>query len=331
MSTSTRVRVGLAGTGSYIPDRVVPNAYFEALVDTSDEWIVQRTGIKERRFNAPEQATSDLCILAGRRACEAAGVDPKDLDLIIVGTLTPDHLLPACSVLVQQGLGAARAGAFDVNAACTGFLTAMNTAEAFIASGRARRVLAIGGESLSRFVDFKDRSSCILFGDAAGAALFMPLEDCKQGEILRTTLGADGAGYKFIHMTGGGSRLPPTHATIDEGAHYIRVAGRETYRFAVHKMAETIGQMLEGYDYEDLCVVVPHQVNQRIIDGALERLGWNSEKVIVNIDKVGNTSAASVPVALDEAVRTGRMQKGKLVVLVAFGAGLTWGGALMRW
>ncbi len=328
---SSRVRVGLAGTGSYVPDRVVPNSYFEALVDTSDEWIVQRTGIRERHFAAPEQATSDLCILAGRRALEAARVDPKDLDLVIVGTLTPDHLLPACSVLVQQALGAKHAGAFDVNAACTGFLTAMNTAEAFVASGRAKRVLAIGAESLSRFVDFKDRTSCILFGDAAGAAVFMPHEECRQGEILRSTLGADGSGYSFIHMTGGGSRLPPTHATVDAGAHFIRIAGRETYRFAVHKMAETIAQMLEGHSYDELSLVVPHQVNQRIIDGALERLGWNSEKVVINIDRIGNTSAASVPVALDEAVRAGRLEKGKLVVLVAFGAGLTWGGALMRW
>ncbi|MDZ4774242.1 MAG: beta-ketoacyl-ACP synthase III [Planctomycetota bacterium] len=327
----SRVRVGLAGTGSYVPERVVPNSFFEALVDTSDEWIVQRTGIRSRHFNAPEQATSDLATLAGRRACEAASVDPKDLDLIIVGTLTPDHLLPACSVLVQQALGATKAGAFDVNAACTGFLTAMNTAEAFVASGRAKRVLAIGAESLSRFVDFKDRTSCILFGDAAGAAVFMPHDDCKQGEVLKSSLGADGTGYKFIHMTGGGSRLPPTHATIDNGDHYIRVAGRETYRFAVHKMAETIADMLEGHSYDDVAVVVPHQVNQRIIDGALERLGWNSDKVVVNIDRIGNTSAASVPVALDEAVRAGRMEKGKLVVLVAFGAGLTWGGALLRW
>ena len=328
---TTRVQVGLAGTGSYLPEKELPNSYFESLVDTSDEWIVQRTGIKSRRMVAPEQATSDLCIAAGKRALEAAKIDAQDLDLVIVGTLTPDHLLPATSVLVQQGLGATRAGAFDVAAACTGFLTAMNTAEAFIASGRAKRVLAIGAESLTRFVDYKDRSSCILFGDAAGAAVFMPHADCQQGEVLRTTLGADASGYKFIHMISGGSRKPPTPETIAAGENYIRIAGRETYRFAVQKMAETIGQMLEGYSYDELSVLVPHQVNQRIIDGALERLGWTSEKVIVNIDKYGNTSAASVPVALDEAVRSGRMEKGKLVVLVAFGAGLTWGGALLRW
>jgi 3-oxoacyl-[acyl-carrier-protein] synthase-3 len=192
-------------------------------------------------------------------------------------------------------------------------------------------VLAIGGEALTRFVDYKDRSSCILFGDAAGAAIFSPYEQCEQGEVLRTTLGADASGYKFIHMISGGSRKPPTTETLAAGENYIRIAGRETYRFAVNKMAETIEQMLEGHTYDDVSVLVPHQVNQRIIDGALERLGWNAEKVIVNIDRYGNTSAASVPVALDEAVRAGRMEKGKLVVMVAFGAGLTWGGALLRW
>jgi 3-oxoacyl-[acyl-carrier-protein] synthase-3 len=328
---TSRVRVGIAGTGAYVPEKVLANSWFEGQVDTSDEWIVQRTGISERRMVAEGQATSDLCIEAGKRALEAARVDPKDVDLVVVGTLTPDHLLPACSVLVQQGLGATRAGAFDVNAACTGFMTAMNTCEAFVASGRAKRVLAIGGESLTRFVDYKDRSSCILFGDGAGAAVLAPWEDCKQGEVLRTTLGADASGYKFIHMISGGSRKPPTPESIAAGENFIRIAGRETYRFAVHKMAETIGQMLEGYTYDEVSVLVPHQVNQRIIDGALERLGWTSEKVIVNIDRYGNTSAASVPIAFDEAVRGGRMEKGKLVVLVAFGAGLTWGGALLRW
>jgi len=328
---SSRVRVGIAGTGSYVPERVVANSFFEAHIDTSDEWIVQRTGIKERRFVAPDQATSDLCLIAAQRALESARLTPADLDLIIVGTLTPDHLLPGTSALLQEMLGAKRAGAFDVNAACTGFLTALNTAEAFIAAGRARHVLAIGAESLSRFVDLKDRSSCILFGDGAGAAIVAPHDECKQGEILRTSLGADGSGYKFIHMTGGGSRLPPTHETLESGEHFIRVQGRETYRFAVHKMAEIITEMMEGHTADELCLVVPHQVNQRIIDGALERLGWSEEKIMVNIQRYGNTSAASVPIAFDEAVRTGRLVKGKLVILVAFGAGLTWGGALLRW
>jgi 3-oxoacyl-[acyl-carrier-protein] synthase-3 len=326
-----RVRVGIAGTGSYLPERVVPNSYFEKIVDTSDEWIVQRTGIRERRFASPEQATSDLAVIASQRAIEAAGLVPDDIDLIIVGTLTPDHLLPATSAMVQHKLGATNAGAFDVNAACSGFMTAMSTAEAFIAAGRARHVLAIGSETLSRFLDIKDRTSCILFGDAAGAAVLSPLDDCGQGEILRTLLGADGSGYDFIHMVGGGSRKPLTHEGLDAGEGFIRVRGREVFRFAVTRMSELIAQMVEGQDYEEVCLVVPHQVNQRIIESALERLGWTDEKVMVNIQHYGNTSAATVPVALDEARRSGRLVKGKLVVLVAFGAGLTWGASLIRW
>jgi 3-oxoacyl-[acyl-carrier-protein] synthase-3 len=328
---SHRVRVGIAGTGSYVPDRVVPNSWFEERIDTSNEWIVQRTGIERRRFLADGQATSDLCIAAARRALEAAKTDPKDIDLIVVGTMSPDHFLPACSVLVQKAIGAVNAGAFDVNAACTGFLTALATGEAFVGSGRARRVLVIGAESLSRFLDITDRTSCILFGDGAGAAVLAPFDECRQGEILRTSLGADGNGYQFIHMVGGGSRKPASHETVDSKEHAIRVQGREVYRFAVQQMTASIQEMMEGHTYDEVGLVVPHQVNRRIIDAALERLGWTDEKVMVNIQEYGNTSAASVPIALDEAVRSGRAPSGKLVVLVAFGAGLTWGGTLIRW
>jgi 3-oxoacyl-[acyl-carrier-protein] synthase-3 len=326
-----RVRVGIAGTGSCLPERVIPNAYFEKIVDTSDEWIVQRTGIRERRFVAEDQATSDMALVAAQRALESARLTPADVDLIVLGTLTPDHLLPASSAIVQHRLGAVNAGAFDCNAACTGFITALSTAEAFVASGRARRVLAIGAESLSRFLDVKDRTSCILFGDGAGAAILAPFDECGQGEILRTELGADGSGYEFIHMVGGGSRRPLTHDTLDAGEGFIRVRGREVFRFAVTRMSDLIAEMVEGHEYEDLCLVVPHQVNQRIIEAALERLGWSDEKVMVNIQRYGNTSAATVPIALDEARREGRLVKGKLVVLVAFGAGLTWGASLIRW
>jgi len=328
---ASRIPVGIAGTGSYVPERVVPNAYFEKLVDTSDEWIVQRTGIQERRFAAPEQATSDLSVEAAQRALEAAGVRAEDLDLIVVGTLTPDYLLPSTACLVQDRLGAKNAGAFDVNAACTGFLTALHTGEAFVAAGRARRVLVIGAEKLTSFVDFTDRTSCIIFGDAAGAAVLTPLDECGQGEILKTTLGADGKGYDFIHMVAGGSRKPPTQATLDAREHFIRMRGREVFRFAVTYMGEMVRQMIEGYSPDDISVVVPHQVNKRIIEAALERLEIPPEKVVVNIEKYGNSSAATVPLALDEAVRAGRIEKGKLVVLVAFGAGLTWGGSLLRW
>ncbi len=328
---ASRIPVGIAGTGSYVPERVVPNSYFEKLVDTSDEWIVQRTGIEERRFAADDQATSDLSLEAAKRALEAAGVKPEELDLIILGTLTPDYLLPATACLVQDRLGATNAGAFDVNAACTGFLTALHTGEAFIAAGRARRVLVIGAEKLTSFVDFTDRTSCIIFGDAAGAAVLTPLDECGQGEILRTTLGADGKGYDFIHMSAGGSRKPPTLETLEKREHFIRMRGRDVFRFAVTYMGEMVREMIEGYSPDDITVVVPHQVNKRIIEAALERLEIPPSKVIVNIEKYGNSSAATVPLALDEALRAGRIEKGKLVVLVAFGAGLTWGGTLIRW
>lgn len=328
---ASRIQVGIAGTGSYVPERVVPNSYFEKLVDTSDEWIQQRTGIQERRFAADDQATSDLSVEAGKRALEAAGMKAEDLDLIVVGTLTPDYLLPSTACLVQDRLGATKAGAFDVNAACTGFLTALHTGESFIAAGRAKRVLVIGAEKLTSFVDFTDRTSCIIFGDAAGAAVLVPHDECGQGEILKTTLGADGKGYDFIHMPGGGSRKPPSHETIEKREHYIRMRGRDVFRFAVTYMGEMVSQMIEGHSPDEIGLVVPHQVNKRIIEAALERLEIPPEKVVVNIEKYGNSSAATVPLALDEAVRAGRLEKGKLVVLVAFGAGLTWGGTLLRW
>ena len=328
---ASRVRVGIAGTGSYLPERAVPNSFFEEYLDTSDEWIVQRTGIRERRFAADDEATSDLSLEASKRALDAAGLQPEDLDLIVLGTLTPDFLLPSTACLVQDRLGAKNAGAFDCNAACTGFLTALSTAEAFIAAGRAKRVLAIGAETLSRFVNFQDRGSCIIFGDAAGAAILTPLEECGQGEVLRTTLGSDGSGYSFIHMPAGGARKPPTLETLEAKEHFITMRGREVFRFAVTYMSDLIAQMMEEHDPDELSLIVPHQVNRRIIDAALDRLEMTDEKVIVNIEQYGNTSAATVPVALDQAVREGRIEKGKLVVLVAFGAGLTWGASLLRW
>ncbi|MBM3977350.1 MAG: ketoacyl-ACP synthase III [Planctomycetes bacterium] len=326
-----RVRVGIAGTGSYVPERVVPNSEFEKFLDTSDEWIVQRTGIRERRFAAPGQATSDLSLIAAQRALENAGMKAEDLDLIVLGTLTPDFLLPSTACLVQDRLGAKRAAAFDCNAACTGFITALNTGEAFVAAGRAKRVLVIGAETLSRFIDLKDRSSCILFGDGAGAAVLAPYDECGKGEILDTRMGADGSGYDFIHMRGGGSRLPPTQESVEQGEHFIRLKGREVYRFAVTYMSDLIADLTKGYDPSELGLIVPHQVNRRIIDAALERLGMDDSKVVVNIQDYANTSAATVPIALDEALRAGRLDKGKLCVMVAFGAGLTWGGTLIRW
>jgi 3-oxoacyl-[acyl-carrier-protein] synthase-3 len=326
-----RVRVGIAGTGSYLPERVVENSEFEKILDTSDEWIFQRTGIKQRRFAAADQATSDLALVASERALAAAGVAAADLDLIVLGTLTPDSPLPATSCIVQARLQAKRAAAFDCGAACTGFLTALHTAEAFVAAGRARRVLAIGAETLSRVIDLEDRSSCILFGDGAGAAVVTPFEDCRQGEILKTSLGADGTGADFINITGGGSRRPSSHATVDGREHFIHLRGRDVFRFAVTYMSDLIRDLTAGLDPAEVGIIVPHQVNKRIIDAALERLGWGQDKIVVNIQSYANTSAATVPIALDEVLRSGRVASGKYVVLVAFGAGLTWGGTLIRW
>ncbi|MEM7307827.1 MAG: beta-ketoacyl-ACP synthase III [Planctomycetota bacterium] len=328
---TSRVRVGIAGTGAYLPERAVPNSFFEGILDTSDEWIVQRTGIRERRWASEDQACSDLCIEAAKRALESAEMDAADLDLIVLGTLTPDHLLPSTACLVQDAIGAKNAGAFDVNAACTGFLTALHTGEAFVAAGRAKRVLAIGGEVLSKFVDLQDRGSCILFGDGAGATILTPHDDVGRGEILETTLGADGDGFKYIHMVAGGSRKPATHETIESREHYIRVHGREVFRFAVSRMGSLIEDYVNRYGADEIGLIVPHQVNRRIIDAALDRIGMTDEKVVVNIHAYANTSAATVPIAFDEALRGGRIEKGKLVVLVAFGAGLTWGSTLIRW
>lgn len=328
---SHRVRVGIAGTGAYLPERAVPNSYFEGILDTSDEWIVQRTGIRERRYAAEDQATSDLCIEAAKRALEDSGIRPEDLDLVICGTLSPDYMLPSTACLIQDAIGAKNAGAFDLNAACTGFVTAFATGEAFVAAGRAKRVLVLGAETLSRFLNFGDRGSSILFGDGAGAAVLAPLEDCGQGEILKTTLGSDGSGYDYIHIPAGGARTPASGDTVEQNLHTIQLKGREVYRFAVSHMASLIQEMLEGHPEEELSLIVPHQVNRRIIDAALERCGMTDEKVMVNIQHYANTSAATVPIALDQARREARIEPGKLVVLVAFGAGLTWGGSLIRW
>lgn len=325
------LRVGIAGTGSYLPEKVVPNSWFEGFLDTSDEWIRQRTGIGERRYVAEGECTSTLSIEAGRMACEAAGIDPADLDMIVLGTLTPDYQLPSCAVLVQDGLGAKRAAAFDCSSACTGFVNAAQIGEAMISSGRAKRVLAIGAEVLSRSLNFEDRGSCILFGDGAGAAILAPHDDCRQGEFLKSTMGSDGSGYEFIHMPAGGAAERPTPEMFEKRNHYITLQGRAVYRFAVQKMSEMIEEMLEGQDLSELGLIIPHQVNSRIIEAALERLDIPLDKVMLNIEQFANTSAATVPIALDQARREGRLEPGKLVVLVAFGAGVTWGASLLRW
>ena len=347
------IKVGIAGTGSYVPERVVDNAYFEGILDTNDEWIRQRTGIAARRYVEDGEENSHMCISAAKEALANAGIEPEELDMIrrdAVGEWREEasrlasEKYDVCALEVSgaakrialqsaqlEELAASNAGAFDVQAACSGFVTALAVGEAFVSSGRATKVLVIGAEALSRFVNFEDRGSAILFGDGAGAAVLTPHSVCERGEILKTTTGADGEGWSHIWIPSGGSKRPASLNSVAEREHLIRVNGREVYRFAVHRMGEVIGEMMEGYDQDELGLIVPHQVNQRIIDAAVERHEIPAEKVMVNIDKYGNTSAASVPIALHEAYEGGRLEDGKLVVLAAFGAGLTWAGALIRW
>jgi 3-oxoacyl-[acyl-carrier-protein] synthase-3 len=322
---------GIAGTGAYVPERIIENSFFEEILDTNDEWIQQRTGIAARRFVADGEENSHMCIHAARQALANAGMEAEELDLIVVATMSGDYQMPATACLVQKELSATNAGAFDVQAACSGFVTALGVGEAYIGSNRAEKVLVIGSEVLSRFIDFEDRGSAILFGDGAGAIVMAPHADCGQGEILRTMVGADGEGWAHIWLPSGGSMRPPTQDTVAEREHFIRVNGREVYRFAVHRMAEVIREMMEGHEVDALGLIVPHQVNKRIIDAAVERLEIPADKVMVNIHRYGNTSAASVPLALHEAFEANRLESGKLVVLAAFGAGLTWAGALLRW
>ncbi len=325
-------RTVIAGTGSYLPEKILTNADLEKMVDTTDEWIVTRSGIRERRVAAPEHATSDLSTEAGKKALEMAGVDAKDLDLIIVATLSPDHFFPSTAGLVQRNIGAVKAAAFDVEAACTGFIYALSIGDAFIGNGKYRNVLVIGAEVLTRFIDWEDRNTCVLFGDGAGAAVLQPGGDDGRG-IISTHLHSDGRLAELLYAPGGVSRMPPTHDVIDKKLNTVRMQGNEVFKVAVTKLKEVVQEVLEenGLTEEDIDFLVPHQANLRIIQATAKRLKLPMEKVIVTVDRHGNTSAASVPLALDEAVRTGRIKKGDRVLLEAFGGGLTWGAALVRW
>jgi 3-oxoacyl-[acyl-carrier-protein] synthase-3 len=325
------LRSRIIGTGSYLPERVLTNAEIERMVETSDQWIVERTGIRERRIAAPAEATSDLAAVAARRALESAGVRPSDVDVILVATATPDMLFPATACLVQTRLGATRAFAFDLSAACTGFLYGLSVADQYVRSGAARTVLVIGAEVLSRVIDWTDRTTCILFGDGAGAAVLR----AEQGDrgILSTHVHADGALWDFIHVPGGGSRHPPSEDTLVRRLQFLRMKGSETFKVAVRTLEETSLEALKanGLSIGDIQWFVPHQANRRIIEAVGARLGLPGERVVMNLERVGNTSAASIPVALDELVRARRVASGHLLLFAAFGAGLTWGSAIVRW
>jgi 3-oxoacyl-[acyl-carrier-protein] synthase-3 len=327
----TRRGSTIAGIGRAIPPRVVTNRDLEQYVDTSDEWVQSRTGIRERRVAAPEVAASDLAVEAAEAALADAGVSAEDLDLVIVGTASPDMLFPATACLVQDRIGAKRAGAFDLSAACSSWAYGVAMGHASIASGTAETVLVIGSEVLSRITDWTDRATCVLFGDAAAAVVLRP---CDPGQgFLAFHLGADGSGGSWISLPAGGSRLPASEQTVAARDHYIKMNGREVFKFAVRAIPRAIEQVVAaaGLTIDEIECFIPHQANVRIIEAAAERLGQPMERFFVNVERYGNTSSASVPVALYEALEQGRIRAGDHVVFVAFGGGLTWGAAAMQW
>jgi len=324
------VRARIAGTGSYVPKRVLSNADLERMVATSDAWIVERTGIRERRIAAPGEACSDLGTAAAERALEAAGVAAADVDMVLVATCTGDYPLPSTACLVQHRLGAARAAACDLSAACCGFIYALAVGEAYVKTG-ARHVLVIGAEVMSLLTDWTDRNTCVLFGDGAGAVVLSPADDGRG--ILSAHLHSDGSLWDLICVPGGGSRMPPSEKMLAEGLQYLKMKGNETFKVAVKTLEEGAREALSANNLsvEDLALYVPHQANIRIIKAVANRLGLPMEKVVLNLDRYGNTSAASIPLALDEAVRAGLVKPGDALLMEAFGAGLTWASAVIRW
>jgi 3-oxoacyl-[acyl-carrier-protein] synthase III len=324
-------RAKILGTGSYLPSRVLSNFDLEKMVDTNDEWIVERTGIRERRIVADTENCSDLAYNAALKALEASNTLPEDLDLIIVATITPDMVFPATACLVQDRLGAKKAAAFDLEAACSGFVYALTVAEKFIITGAYDRILVIGSEALSRMIDYTDRSTCILFGDGAGAVVLGPSDD--DSGILSFDLGSDGSGADALNVPAGGSKNPASYKTIDDRLHFMKMNGKEVFKFAVRIIGTSSKKAVEraGLDYDDVDYLIPHQANIRIIEAAAKRLKLPMDRVHSNVDKYANTSAASIPIALDEAVRTGKIKKGDNIVMVGFGGGLTWGSTLVKW
>jgi len=321
----------IISVGSYVPERVLTNADLERMVETSDEWITSRTGIKQRHIAADNEFTSDMAASAAIRALHGASLSAEQLDLIIVATITPDMMFPATACLVQQKIGAVRAAAFDVEAACSGFIYGLEIGQQFIMSRTYDTVLVIGAEKLSTIVDWKDRNTCVLFGDGAGAAILQHRPDAHG--LLTACMGAEGDKAELLCMPGGGSRCPATLASVSSGLHFLRMDGKETFKNAVTAMHTAGREALRRceIDISQIKCVIPHQANRRIIDAVSERLGVKPDQLFVNLEKYGNTSAASVAIALDEAVRAGCIQRGDLVLMLAFGAGLTWAAAVIEW
>jgi 3-oxoacyl-[acyl-carrier-protein] synthase III len=329
-ATQNGTRVSITGLGCHVPERVVTNAELSQLVDTSDEWIVERTGIRERRIAGPEEALSDLALPAAEQALGAAGVKAQDVDLLIVATVTPDMAFPSTGALLADRLGAKDAAAYDLSAGCTGFMYAIAQAHGMVAAGLAKKALVVGGDVLSKIMNWHDRSTCILFGDGAGAVM---LERVSEGGFLGFELGADGAGGIDLQLPAGGSRMPTSAETVGNGAHYVQMNGRAVFKFATRVLVSSAEAVLAECDatVEDVDVYVPHQANVRIIDHATKKLGIDPERVVVNVDRYGNTSSGSIPLALADAQTDGRLRKGELVLMTGMGAGLTWGSGLLEW
>lgn len=322
------------GTGSYAPEKILTNDDLSRIVDTTDDWIVTRTGIRERRIAADDEATSDMAVKAGRAAMEMAGVGPEEIDALIIATLTPDMMFPSTGCLVQHELGLGPIPAFDVDAACSGFVYGLEVARGLLlANPRYRNVLLVGAEKLSSIIDWRDRSTCVLFGDGAGAVVLSRDNGNGGAPLLGVSLGADGRSAPLIHMPGGGSRVPASSASVEAGQHYLKMNGREVFKLAVRAMVKSARHILDqcGVPIEEVGCVIPHQANIRIIESVASHLKLPLEIFPNNVQFYGNTSAASVPLALDEAIRNGHVSDGDYVLMIAFGAGLTWGSTLMKW
>jgi 3-oxoacyl-[acyl-carrier-protein] synthase-3 len=326
----TKQNAGIIGMGQSYPEGILTNADLEKIVETSDEWITTRTGIKQRHKAAPDEYTSMFGTAAALQAIERAGLTPADIDLIVCATTTPDQIMPSTGALIQARIGAVNAAGMDVFAACSGFLYGITMVESMIRTGQIRHALVIGAEVLTKYVDYTDRGTCVIFGDGAGAAVLGPVPEGKG--ILATKIRSDGRYEEQLYAPGGGTKLGTTHETIDNREHYFKMKGNELFKVAVRSMAEISAEMIEaaGYTVDDIDLVIPHQANQRITDAVASRLGVPEEKVFSNIAEMGNTSSASIPIAMDECIQTGRIKEGSLVLLTAFGGGVTWGGTVIR-
>lgn len=326
------IKATITGVGKYVPEKVLTNFDLEKMVETNDEWIRTRTGIEERHITAEDEATSDMAVKAFKDLQENYNVDPADIDCIVVATVTPDMAFPSTACLIQDAIGAKDAWGFDLSAACSGYLYALETAARFIESGRYKKVLVVGADTMSAITDYEDRNTCILFGDGAGVTLLEPTEKDGYG-MLDSVLYADGSGAEYLYIPAGGSKRPASHETVDQKLHYLRQDGRTVFKYAVNGMANVTKEILERNNFtgDDVAFFVPHQANKRIIDATAKKVGLRDEQVVVNIDKYANTTAATIPMGIHELTSNNKIKDGDLLVVATFGAGFTWGAAVIRW